>query len=157
MSTHSESNAAAHLRSASTVLSTLMPLVVSLSILDSPALAAGNPVPLITSISPLSVMPGHGYFTLTVRGTGFVNGVPRIYWNGAAVAATSRDFNGDRALDLAVADGADNSHLTVMDGAVGSLRLHRRRGLWRPGLSSQISPASQCRSSRPTPNRASVF
>ncbi|MDN5864520.1 MAG: PQQ-binding-like beta-propeller repeat protein [Gammaproteobacteria bacterium] len=41
-----------------------------------------NPVPSLTSLSPGSVAPGSGAFTLTVHGTGFVSG-STVNWNGA--------------------------------------------------------------------------
>jgi uncharacterized repeat protein (TIGR01451 family) len=46
---------------------------------------AANPVPFISELSPVSTVPGGGDFTLTVRGTGFINGQSVIYWNGQAL------------------------------------------------------------------------
>jgi hypothetical protein len=48
-----------------------------------------GPVPFIDSMSPLSTAPGPGSFTLTVYGTGFVNGFSQIYWNYAATGNTT--------------------------------------------------------------------
>jgi uncharacterized repeat protein (TIGR01451 family) len=45
--------------------------------------AASNPVPFISAISPTAVAPGGPDFTLTVRGTGFINGLSTVFWNGA--------------------------------------------------------------------------
>ncbi|HEV2350470.1 MAG TPA: FG-GAP-like repeat-containing protein [Terriglobia bacterium] len=47
--------------------------------------AVSNPVPYISTISPTAVAPGGSDYTLTVRGTGFINGQSAIFWNGAAL------------------------------------------------------------------------
>lgn len=47
--------------------------------------AATNPVPYITEISPTAVGSGGSDFTLTVLGTGFINGQSAIFWNGVAL------------------------------------------------------------------------
>lgn len=47
--------------------------------------AASNPVPLISEISPTAVVPGGSDFTLTVLGTGLINGQSVIRWNGTAL------------------------------------------------------------------------
>jgi hypothetical protein len=47
--------------------------------------APAYPVPFISEISPVSRAPGGGDFTLTVRGTGFINWESVIYWNGQAL------------------------------------------------------------------------
>ena len=44
--------------------------------------AVGNPVPTITGLNPFWATPGGPAFTLTVNGTGFVNGAV-VRWNGA--------------------------------------------------------------------------
>jgi hypothetical protein len=49
--------------------------------------AASNPVPAITSLSPVSVNAGVPAFTLTVNGTGFVSGSV-VNWNGAGRTTT---------------------------------------------------------------------
>ena len=50
-------------------------LLTSLALVCVPLLAQSNPVPLIYQpLSPASVNPGHAGFTLTVHGTGFVQG-----------------------------------------------------------------------------------
>ena len=46
-----------------------------------------NPVPVIISMSPTSAVTGSSAFTLTVTGTGFINGSV-INWNGIALATT---------------------------------------------------------------------
>jgi hypothetical protein len=48
---------------------------------SAPATASNNPVPTITSLSPSSAAAGSGAFTLTVNGTGFVNG-STVNFNG---------------------------------------------------------------------------
>ncbi len=48
-----------------------------------PSIQPTNPVPSIAVTSPVSATPGGGDFTLTVLGTGFVNGASAIYWNGS--------------------------------------------------------------------------
>ncbi len=48
----------------------------------------GNPVPTVSSVSPTSVTAGSAGFTLSVTGTGFVQG-SSIYWNGAPRAGSS--------------------------------------------------------------------
>jgi hypothetical protein len=44
--------------------------------------AAGNPVPVLTSLSPTSATAGGSAFTLTANGSGFVSG-STVRWNGA--------------------------------------------------------------------------
>jgi hypothetical protein len=46
-----------------------------------------NPVPSINSLSPSSATAGTGAFTLTVNGTGFVNGAA-VLWNGSSRTTT---------------------------------------------------------------------
>jgi hypothetical protein len=53
------------------------------------ASAQTNPRPYIADISPRAVAPGAAGFTLTVRGTGMIDGVSQIYWNGAPLAGTT--------------------------------------------------------------------
>lgn len=48
-------------------------------------IAASNPVPFISEISPTAVAPGGLDFTLTVLGTGLINGQSVIQWNGKAL------------------------------------------------------------------------
>lgn len=47
----------------------------------------GNPVPVISSISPSSAQAGGAAFTLTVNGSSFVNGAT-VNWNGSSRATT---------------------------------------------------------------------
>lgn len=49
---------------------------------------ASNPVPVLSSLTPSSVNAGSGTFTLTVRGSSFVNGAV-IQWNGVSKVTTS--------------------------------------------------------------------
>ena len=51
------------------------------------AINAPNPVPSITALSPSSTTAGGAAFSLTVNGTGFVNGSV-VIWNGAARTTT---------------------------------------------------------------------
>jgi hypothetical protein len=46
-----------------------------------------NPVPSLTSLSPNNKIAGSSTFTLTVNGTGFVNGT-KINWNGSPLTTT---------------------------------------------------------------------
>ncbi|MEW5871816.1 MAG: C1 family peptidase [Chloroflexota bacterium] len=47
------------------------------------AASPGNPVPTVTSLSPIAAAAGGSSFTLTVYGTGFVSGASTVRWNGA--------------------------------------------------------------------------
>jgi hypothetical protein len=49
--------------------------------------AVSNPAPVVTSISPSTVIAGSAAFTLTVNGTGFVNGSV-VNWNDGARTTT---------------------------------------------------------------------
>lgn len=42
-----------------------------------------NPLPTTTIMVPISVIAGQPTFTLTMNGTGFVNGLSVVKWNGA--------------------------------------------------------------------------
>ena len=46
--------------------------------------AAANPTPTTTSITPASANAGSGGFALTVNGTNFINGSSTVTWNGAS-------------------------------------------------------------------------
>lgn len=48
------------------------------------ALAASNPIPLISQLAPLTVAPGASAFSLVVNGTGFVSGAV-VNWNGGGL------------------------------------------------------------------------
>ncbi|QBZ96583.1 T9SS sorting signal type C domain-containing protein [Flavobacterium sangjuense] len=75
-------------------------------------------VPTITSISPPSKVAGAGAFTLTVNGTGFVNGTSTVKWNGSTRATTfvsatqltaailSTDITSSGSAAITVANGA---------------------------------------------------
>ena len=49
--------------------------------------AVSNPMPTITGLNPLSIMPGSPPFMLTINGTGFVNGSV-VRWNASDRATT---------------------------------------------------------------------
>ena len=51
--------------------------------------AQSQAMPQISDISPRSVAPGSGAFTLTVRGTGLAPGISRIAWDGVELAGTT--------------------------------------------------------------------
>ena len=51
------------------------------------AFTIGNPVPLVSSLSPAKVLAGSAAFELTVRGSQFVTGAT-VQWNGSARATT---------------------------------------------------------------------
>jgi YVTN family beta-propeller protein len=48
--------------------------------------AASNPAPTLATISPTSATAGGAAFTLMVTGTGFVNNMSVVKWNGVALA-----------------------------------------------------------------------
>ena len=50
-------------------------------------IAASNPVPVATSLSPTFATAGSATFTLTVNGSGFVSG-STVMWNGVALTTT---------------------------------------------------------------------
>jgi hypothetical protein len=61
--------------------------IVSLSMGIPAVYATANPVPFITSISPVSVVPGGADFTLTVNGVNFVSGAT-VNWGSTALTTT---------------------------------------------------------------------
>src|SRR5437773_8320561 len=66
----------------------ILPLVVVLAAVTvRTALAANNPVPTTTSISPSSTIAGSPQFTLTVNGTNF-DSTSKVNWNGSALTTT---------------------------------------------------------------------
>lgn len=78
-------------------------------------------VPTITSISPPSKVAGTGAFTLTVNGTGFVNGTSTVRWNGSNRTTT---FVSATQLTAAVLStdiiSAGTATITVANGAAVS-------------------------------------
>ena len=50
--------------------------------LGSPPPQSNNPAPVLTAISPVSVIPGSGAFTLTTTGSGFSDSSV-VLWNGS--------------------------------------------------------------------------
>jgi FG-GAP-like repeat/Abnormal spindle-like microcephaly-assoc'd, ASPM-SPD-2-Hydin len=47
-----------------------------------------TPAPLITSVSPVSALPGGAQFTLTVNGVNFVSGRSTVKWNNTTLTTT---------------------------------------------------------------------
>jgi len=66
--------------------------------IELPFVICGNPVPAITSLSPATATAGGAAFTLTVTGSGFVNGAV-VRWNGANRLTT---FVSDTQLTAAI-------------------------------------------------------
>src|ERR1017187_9833173 len=81
--------------------------------------APSNPVPSITSLSPSSVTAGAGAFTLTVNGSGFVNGSV-VKWNGTNRTTTYVSGTQVKAA-IAAADitSAGTAKVTVFSPAPG--------------------------------------
>lgn len=79
----------------------------------------GNPVPVVTGLSPSSAMAGESGLTLTVNGSGFV-GSSVVYWNGSPRATTYVSGSvleaSISAADLATAGSAN---VTVVSPAPG--------------------------------------
>jgi hypothetical protein len=75
------------LRPLAKLLATAVSVLAVLSFLPMSASASGDPFPFIDSISPISVAPGGSDFTLTVNGTGFVNGTT-VFWNNNPLTTT---------------------------------------------------------------------
>ncbi|MGE0601392.1 MAG: beta strand repeat-containing protein [Dehalococcoidia bacterium] len=61
--------------------------------------APSNPVPTATNLAPSSANAGSGAFTLTVTGTGFVNGASVVRWNGVDLTTA---FNSSTSLSASV-------------------------------------------------------
>lgn len=78
-----------------------------------------NPAPTITSLNPTSVQAGNGAFTLTVNGTGFVNG-SLVRWNGST-RTTSFVSATQLTAQITVADiaSAGTAQITVVNGTPG--------------------------------------
>ena len=83
-------------------------------------LTAAVPAATLTSLSPISAAAGGGAFTLTVNGTGFVNGAT-VQWNGQARTTT---FAGSSQLTAAIAGSdigaAGTSQVTVVNPGAGA-------------------------------------
>ena len=78
-------------------------------------------VPNINSLSPPSVMAGSGLFTLTVNGSGFINGTSVVKWNGSSRATTFISANQLTALILATdITAAGSANVTVANGSANS-------------------------------------
>src|SRR6185369_16763304 len=78
-----------------------------------------NAPPVITSLNPAGALPNSGAFTLTVNGTGFVNG-DVVRWNGSDRSTT---FVSNTQLQAAItaADVASTGsfNVTVFDSSQG--------------------------------------
>ncbi|HUI41778.1 MAG TPA: choice-of-anchor D domain-containing protein, partial [Terriglobia bacterium] len=83
------------------------------------AQADGSPVPYVEDLSPVTVAPGSGDFTLTVNGDNFVAGSV-VQWNGSALTTT---FVGSKQLTATVpgSDVAAEGTATVEVVNPGSL------------------------------------
>ena len=83
------------------------------------SVAVNNPLPVITSLSPVSATVGSPGFTLTVNGTNFVSG-STVQWNGAARTPT---FVNSTQLTAAITDAdiatAGTANVTVVNPAPG--------------------------------------
>ena len=83
-------------------------------------ITAAAPAATLTSLSPSSAAAGGGAFTLTVNGTGFVNGAT-VQWNGQARTTT---FAGSSQLTAAIAGSdigaAGTSQVTVVNPGAGA-------------------------------------
>jgi hypothetical protein len=81
--------------------------------------AAANPVPGLTAIAPAAATAGAGSFTLTVTGSGFVNG-SIVQWNGASRSTTFGSATSltatITAADVAAAGAATVTVLTPSPG-----------------------------------------
>jgi uncharacterized protein (TIGR03437 family) len=78
-----------------------------------------NPAPTITSLNPTSAQAGNGAFTLTVNGTGFVNG-SLVRWNGST-RTTSFVSATQLTAQITVGDiaSAGTAQITVFNGTPG--------------------------------------
>ena len=83
--------------------------------IELPFVICGNPVPAITSLAPATATAGGAAFTLTVTGSGFVNGAV-VRWNGANRPTT---FVSDTQLTAAIPATdiatADTASITVVN------------------------------------------
>jgi len=80
---------------------------------------ASNPVPIISTLSPASVMAGTAGFSLTVNGTGFISG-SIVNWNGSARTTTyGSSTQLTAAITAADIAAAGTAHVTVFNPAPG--------------------------------------
>ena len=81
--------------------------------------AVSNPVPTITGLNPSSATPGGPAFTLTVNGTGFVNGSV-VHWNGSNRTTTYVSSTQlTAAITMADIATAGTANVTVFNPAPG--------------------------------------
>ena len=85
----------------------------------NPGGGLSNPAPVVSTISPLSAMAGDPAFTITVSGSGFINGSV-INWSGAALTTT---FVNATQLTAVVSSNliatAGSANVTVFNAAPG--------------------------------------
>src|SRR6266700_4070512 len=81
--------------------------------------APNNPTPSITSLSPVSATAGTAAFTLTVNGSGFINGSV-VNWNGSS-RTTTYVSGGQLQASISAADiaAAGTAQVTVFNPAPG--------------------------------------
>ncbi|MBL8207984.1 MAG: IPT/TIG domain-containing protein, partial [Blastocatellia bacterium] len=78
-----------------------------------------NPVPTITNLNPNAATAGSGAFTLTVNGTGFVNGV-KVQWNGGDLATTFvNDKQVTATISASLIAAAGSASIIVVNPAPG--------------------------------------
>ncbi len=78
-----------------------------------------NPIPAVTSLSPVAAVAGGSSFTLTVNGRGFVSG-SQVRWNGSARATTFVSAMQLRAtVDAADVSAVGTAQVTVFTPAPG--------------------------------------
>ena len=79
-----------------------------------------NPVPTITSLSPTSAVEGGQGFTLTVNGTGFINNVSVVRWDGSPRLTTFVSATRLTAqIDASDIVGVGQASVTVFNPAPG--------------------------------------
>ncbi|MGH9934766.1 MAG: IPT/TIG domain-containing protein, partial [Blastocatellia bacterium] len=79
-----------------------------------------NPVPTITSLSPSSAVEGSQGFTLTVNGTGFINNVSVVRWDGSPRLTTFVNATRLTAqIDASDIVGIGQASVTVFNPAPG--------------------------------------
>ena len=67
---------------------------------------APNPTPAIGSFSPTEIVAGSALFTLKLTGTGFIQNVTQILWNGSQRAATFNIGTGQLEVTILASDVA---------------------------------------------------
>ena len=80
---------------------------------------AENPVPTITSMSPVTRTAGGAGFTLTLTGTNFVNGSSQIYWNGGPLTTVLVNRNLSATITSAMIVQPNEYTVTVKNDTPG--------------------------------------